>query len=1493
MKKVLGLDLGTNSIGWALVAQDFENKKGEILGLGSRIIPMSQDILGKFDAGQSHSQTAERTGYRGVRRLYHRDNLRRERLHRVLNILGFLPEHYKKQIDFDKRKGQFINNSEPKLPYFLNHNGKYEFMFKNSFNEMVDEFKKTQPHLFYIRTNGKETKIPYDWTIYYLRKKALNNKIEKEELAWLILNFNQKRGYYQLRGEDVDDKPNKKEEFYSLKIINVVSDEETNRKGETWYSMHLENGWIYRRSSKKSLSDWKNKTKDFIVTTEINDDGSIKLDKDGNEKRSFRAPKEDDWGLLKKKTEQDIEQSEKTVGEYIYESLLEDPTQKIRGKLVKTIERKFYRKELTRILKKQIELQPELFSNEKYLDSIKELYPLNESHRKSIEKKDFNYLFIEDIIFYQRPLKSQKSNIGGCQFEFRTFKKENKETGALETVRKSIQCIPKSHPLFQEFRLWQWLQNLKIYNKEIIENGKEKNITSELLTSDENWNELFDFLAYKANIEQKHVVDYFVKKGLLNKTDKEKYKWNYVEDKPYPSLETKISFINRLKKVTGLKNPEQFLSEKTLLGNSENASHQSRLEQLWHLIYSLNDANEFESGLKKFANKHSIDEASFLEAFIKHPPFSSDFASYSKKAINKLLPLMKNGKYWSKEDIHPQTLERIQKIIDGEFDEKIKDKVREKSMHLKNIEDFSGLPLWLASYVIYDRHAEIGDVQQWKTPQDLDKFISNFKQHSLRNPIVEQVVLETLRVVRDIWLKHGDFKEIHVELGREMKNPADKRKRISSRNTENENTNIRIKELLNEILNDQNTEGEVRPYSPSHQEILKIYEEGVFQNPKANFDKVSEDEILKIRKNSSPSKKDIERYKLWLEQGYISPYTGKPIQLSKLFTSAYQIEHIIPQSRYFDNSLGNKIICESDVNEDKDNKTAYEYLKEKGGQTINGHKLFTLSEYEDHVSKYFKKNTTKLKNLLSEEIPEGFINRQMNDSRYISKLVKSLLSNIVREEGEDAATSKNLITTPGAITSKLKQDWGLNDKWNELIAPRFERLNRITDSNDFGYWDNTINAFRIQVPDEISRGFSKKRIDHRHHALDALVIACTTRDHVHYLNSLNSEKKNYSLRDKLLIKNKHKDYTKHFHLPWASFPQEAKNKLETMVVSFKQNLRVINKTNNKFWSYRDENGKLNIGKDGKPKKLLRKQTKGDSWAIRKPMHEETVSGIVNLPWVKLGKKEITTATRERNDLVSLFKDIKAKNKAEAKDKAEAKISKITDTGIQKILINYLISKDNNPELAFSPEGIEDMNKNISNFNDGKFHHPIFKVRTYEKGKGRFILGTTGNNKSKYVQGAPNLFYAIYWDGVKGKRVFETIPLNIVIERLKQDLSPVPEINENGLKLIFHLSPDDLIYVPTVDETENINLLDLNNFTKEQKERIYFVNDFSGSTCYFRPNPIAKAIRPKEVDLSFNKTKNKLTGSFDIKTASLEGLSIKDCCIKLKLDRLGNITKVIK
>lgn len=1445
MKKILGLDLGTNSIGWALTEHNTEDNEGKIIGLGSRIIPMSQDILSDFGRGNSISQTAERTDYRGVRRLRERHLLRRERLHRILNILGFLPEHYSKQIDFTKRFGKFKDGLEPKIAY--NKDG---FLFRNSFAEMLLDFKKNHPS-YTKDKDGNDCLVPHDWTIYFLRKKSLTQKIEKEELAWLLLNFNQKRGYYQLRGEEEEENPNKLVEFHSLKIIEVVQDNEPNKKGERWYSLHLENGWVYRRSSKTPLYDWENKVRDFIVTTDLNSDGTEKLDKEGNVKRSFRAPSSDDWTLLKKKTEQEIFQSKKTVGSYIYDHLLLNPKQKIKGKLVRTIERKFYKEELSEILKTQENYHPELKNKDLLNNCIYDLYKNNKVHRQSLLSKDTKHLLLNDILFYQRPLKSQKSSIGSCPLEFRYSK--NKEG---EELVRPIKVISKSNPYFQEFRLLQWLQNLSIYRKE-----DDINVTQDFFTANCDWENLFYFLNNKKEIEQKPLLKFLLEqqgfKGKSLTTETEKYRWNYVEDKKYPCNETRSLISSRLEKVNNL--PEGFLN------------HEREMD-LWHIIYSVTDKIEYEKALHKYASKNSLEEISFVESFKKCPPFKSDYGSYSQKAILKLLPLMRFGKLWEWDHIDQVTKTRIDKIITGEFDEKIPDRVREKCIELKTENDFQDLPLYLAQYIIYGRHSEAAIAGKWNSVQDLNDFLHSFKQHTLRNPIVEQIVTETLRVVHDIWKKYGSgrknyFDEIHIELGRDMKNTADDRKRISNTVTENENTNLRIKALLAEMASYQEVEN-VRPYSPIQQEILKIYEDGVL-----NSDMEVEEEILKISKTAQPSSADLRRYKLWLEQKYKSPYTGQVIPLNKLFSPEYEIEHIIPQSRFFDDSFSNKVICESAVNKLKDNLTGFEFIKEHHGQIVScgmGKQVKILSEhdYEEFVKLNYGKNRSKRNKLLMEDIPTTMVERQLNDTRYISKYISNLLSNIVRsDENDDGVNSKNILAGNGKITTKLKQDWGLNDVWNELILPRFERMNQLSGSTDYTSWNENHQKFLPTVPLEHSKGFSKKRIDHRHHAMDALVIACATRDHINYLNNEHAlrkektggEKQNYrfDLRTKLCYK-KHnnqdnKNYNWIFKKPWKTFTVDTKESLDNVIISFKQNLRVINKATNYYESYKDINGNIRVGIDGKPQKGIIQQ-KGINWAIRKPLHKETVSGQVHLDRIKVSKGKILTATRKPLDTSFNLKNIES----------------ITDTGIQKILINYLNVKDNKPEIAFSAEGIEELNQNISLYNNGKRHQPILKVRVFEQGS-KFALGETGNKPTKFVETAKgtNLFFGIY-ENSKGNRDYETIPLNVVIERQKQGLAPVPEINDKGDKLLFHLSPNDLVHFSNEDNLLP-KIIDI--------EKIYKVVSFSGKQLFLIPQNVSVSIINKTEFSALNKMEK-----------SIDGIMIKNICSKLQVDRLGNIQK---
>lgn len=1538
MKKILGLDLGTNSIGWAVVdaeetARDNSTKQLQPTGIssaGSRIIPMSADILGDFDKGNSISQTAERTRLRMMRRLLERNHLRRERLLRVLKIMNFLPEHYDAKVS---RYGKFIDESEPKLPWYCSGGGKMEFLFLDSFTEMLSDFKRHQPQLL---ADGK--KVPYDWTIYYLRKKALTQRISKEELAWILLQFNQKRGYYQLRGEEEEEKANETLEIISSKILSVEKKEKDKKYEKYLYEMHLDNGMIYRATFYNDVTSWEGETKDFVLKRTTLKGGSTKdelsfLPTTEEIDRMDAQRKARMYAKIKLRTEKEIENSHKTVGSYIYERLLQNPSQKIIGKLVRTVERKFYKDELIEILETQQELIPELKDEALYQRCIEELYTANEAHRKSLSKPDYTNLFVNDILFYQRPLKSKKSLIDDCPYEYHVDK---------DGKQYPIKCIAKSNPLFQEFRLWQFVQNLRIYQRErTVTDGQldlftnttvgklqtDVDVTSEILRTEDDYVKLFNWLNSRSAIKQDTLFSSYFKVKKEKGKDKYPYRWNYVEDKEYPCNETRAAILSGLTKCNVT---SDFLSRENEMS-------------LWHILYSIEDKTELYKALKKFAQKHLLEE-NFAEVLSKTKPFKKEYGSYSEKAIKKLLPLMRMGSLWDEKQIDAHSRGRIERIINGEYDKNIKNRVREKAINLTSIQHFRGLPVWLACYIVYDRHSEAKEIVKWEKPEDIDHYLRNFKQHSLRNPIVEQVITETLRTVRDIWKQEGQIDEIHVELGREMKYPADKRRQMTERILANENTNLRIKAMLLEFMNPDMGIENVRPHSPSQQDILRIYEENALDN--LSKEDKDYDFVSKISKTAQPSKSDIIRYKCWLEQKYQSPYTGKMIPLSKLFTPAYEIEHVIPQSRYFDDSFSNKVICEAEVNKLKDRQLGFEFIKNHAGEIVQLSQggtvtILSVEAYEKFVKDYYNSNRTKMKKLLMEDIPDGFIERQMNDSRYISKVVKGLLSNIVREkqengEFEQEAVSKNVISCTGSITDRLKKDWGMSDVWNYIILPRFKRLNEVTGKNCF----TTFNREGHEIPNmplELQKGFNKKRIDHRHHAMDAIVIACATRDHVNLLNNEAAHSKHnanrYQLQRKLrrfatvTINGKEREIAQEFLKPWDTFTTDAWKVLSNIIVSFKQNLRIINKTTNHYQHF-----------EGSGRKGFKKQRKGDSWAVRKSMHKDTVFGEVNLRLKKtvslneaIKKPESIVNKEFKNKVIELLnkgldakfikkylddnkdvwsdinpakievyyfsKDEKKRN-GEPKERYfatrkpldpsfdEKKIKdSITDTGIQKILLAHLASKDNNPEQAFSPDGIEEMNRNIIVLNNGRFHQPILKVRVYEKAD-KFAVGQTGNKTKKFVEAAKgtNLFFAFFGtekeNKSKGKmevvRSYMTIPLNVMIDCQKkygaqwrnsiEDYLREKDMIDADAKLLFILSPNDLVYLPKEGNQQDM-----------EKERIYKFVSASNYQAFFIPYYIASPV-----------IQNKELGSNNKSERAWTGEMIKETCIPTKVDRLGNI-----
>lgn len=1411
-----------------------------IIKAGSRIIPMDAGEMSDYESGKLQSSASVRTAFRGMRRLYERAALRRERLLRVLNVLGFLPQHYRDQIDFDEHPGKFKDHGEPLLPYRKDEAGNSEFIFQPSFLEMLEDFRRNNPQ---VLEGGRL--IPRDWTLYYCRKKALDREISREELAWILLNANSKRGYYQLDEENAE-KSNAEKEYRRAKVVGVERlEEDRKQKGFYFYKITYEGGLTQTRKCK--MQPWRvGDEVDLIITTPLDKNGKPKKDEDGGIRQTLSSPREDDWGLVMQKTQAGIDHGNGTVGEYIYNSLLENPSEKVKGGIVKTIERHYYKEELRKILESQSRFIPELQDHELYMKCVRELYHSNDAHANELAHRNIVDFLINDVIYYQRPLKSKKSCIADCPYESYTY--ADKETG--EIKKRPLKVMPKSHPQFQEFRLWQFIRNIRITeNEKIVDDRKffGYDVTAKYLGTPEDVCRLYEKLSGYENITESKVMNAL---GLNAKM----FKWNYGSKKEFPGLKTHHEFATRIAKL-------------------ENARELTQIEEykLWHILYSVSDRDELEKALKHFAEECGFDGQSFYEKFKAVPKMRGDYASYSERAVERLLPLMRAGKYWSEEKIKAATLKRINAIIADGYSP------YEDFPEFSRVGEFQNLRLSDACYVVYGRHSENADNSVWTSPEEIDKYLcGDFRKNSMRNPVVEKVVAETLKVVRDIWKTYGKPAEIHVEMARSLKDPSEKRKEATERMAENRKDTMDVREELRK-LKDEHKADNVNPNSSIH--ILK--------------------------------------YKLWKEQGKQSPYTGKPISISCLFTTEYEIDHIIPQKRYYDDSFTNKVVCESAVNKDKGARLAYEYILAEGGKEIdvvvNGKHEKTVilpkEQYEELVAKHYVKENVigrKGKNLMMTDVPASFNASQLNNTRYIARKTAEILSHIVRGEDDPGARSKNMIMTNGSITDRLKKDWGLKQIWSKLMQPRFERLNDKTQSNDYGEEITDSNGkryFQTRVPEEFAEKFDIKRIDHRHHAMDAIVIACTSLSHINYMNNLSGgEKERYDLRRVLCEKD-----SRAFLKPWETFTQDSREALNNIIVSFKQNLRIVSRASNYYRHYVDG------------KKVTERQTKGEHFSIRKPLHKAMYSGLVRLPDTKKEKIENTidnpeqivdksirkelrkilaqyNGTADKKKIKKYFKDRDYKLNGVDVSKVEVRIvpekamhsahrtalglitkrkqlDSITDTGIKKILLNHLENYGGNYEEAFSPEGISSLNDNIRQLNGGRDHKPIKCVRVSETFTTKFPVGQTASKTKSYVEAekGTNLFFAIYVDE-EGKRTFETIPLNVVVERKRQHLTAVPECNEKGNRLLFSLSPGDLVYVPEDDEHIAMPLA---------PKRVYKMVSSNNGECYFVPQFIASPII-NTIELGSNNKSER----------DWRNIQIKKVCLKLETDRLGNILKII-
>ena len=229
-----------------------------------------------------------------------------------------------------------------------------------------------------------------------------------------------------------------------------------------------------------------------------------------------------------------------------------------------------------------------------------------------------------------------------------------------------------------------------------------------------------------------------------------------------------------------------------------------------------------------------------------------------------------------------------------------------------------------------------------------------------------------------------------------------------------------------------------------------------------------------------PTKSRIRKYMLWEEAGEKCLYCGQILTLSQCLNGDdMEVEHIIPKSVLYDDSYGNKTCACRRCNKEKGNRTALEYIRAKGWE----------AEYMERINGLLDKKTisySKHQRLrwLKEDIPSDFLERQLRLTQYISRQAMAILQQGIRR----------VSASEGGVTARLRSLWGYDDILHTLNLDRYDSMGETERVSREG---ETTEKLRI-------KDWSKRK-DHRHHAIDALVVASTRQGYIQRLNRVSSE----------------------------------------------------------------------------------------------------------------------------------------------------------------------------------------------------------------------------------------------------------------------------------------------------------------------------------------------------------------------------------------------------
>ena len=536
--------------------------------------------------------------------------------------------------------------------------------------------------------------------------------------------------------------------------------------------------------------------------------------------------------------------------------------------------------------------------------------------------------------------------------------------------------------------------------------------------------------------------------------------------------------------------------------------------------------------------------------------------------------------------------------------------------------------------------------------RELATELKPIQKGDLRQPVVEKILNQLVNLVNALMVEYGRFDEIRVELARDLKQSREEReittKRLNESQRENEKIANRIKEEF----------------------------------------------------GLTPTRSRIQKFKMWEESGHICIYCGQTVCVKEfLMGFGVEVEHIVPRSLLFDDSFTNKACACRRCNQEKGNRTAYDFMKSRGDGEFTAY-----TERVNSLAETKKITGAKQKKLLmsAADIPSDFIERQLRESQYIAKKARLMLQSVCR----------NVYATSGSVTDFIRHLWG----WDEVLHNlNFERYR---DAGLTEMVDREVDGKIVRI--ERIAGWNK-RMDHRHHAIDALTIACTKQGYIQRINNLNSlkevayqsfknEKQGEDTRTRLTRLERYIKMQPHFTTA------EVTSAVERIAVSFKSGKRATSP------------GKRYVRKGGKRVCVQRGVI-----VPRGALSEESVYGRIH------------SRVTGKDEIVIKYK-IGAIDLKKAKD--------IVDSRIRAIVIERLEQFGGKPEKAFAEPLLDHQGRQIRSVRCYTGLSAVVPLRRNEQGEDIAFV-KPGNNHHVVIyedqDGKWQEHIATFWHAVERKK----------------------------------------------------------------------------------------------------------------------------------------------